>query len=1019
MPIIKIFLEKPRILILFLVFVVLVGVSSFNTLPRQEMPELAQRWATVIQTYPGASAETLETQVVEVLEIRLREIPEVRRLESNINQGFATTLVELKDEVSFDLVEQIWSEVQDKIELAEQDIPPEATLKLNRSTGPPITVMYALQWTGEGIPPVILLSRIAEQLKQEFAYMGSTEEVLVHGSAQEEIAVLVDSQKLSALGISLQQLAKTISNFNQKNSVGMLQNSNEEILLRVKDNLTTTYDIEKLPLISKDNLQIISVGDVAQVKKQPAEPIESITLVNGNTAVLVEAKGSFNQRLDLYAEQTEIIVEKFEKTLPEEFSIDLVYDESFYIKERFQQLTRSIGSAAILVLLLSYFLLGLRSAILVSAILPLTISIVLFVCRLIELPLHQTSIVGMIIALGLLIDNAIIVVEDYRYRKLDGLSSNDAIFASVKHLFLPLLAATATTAFAFMPIIVGEGPSNEYIGGMAMTLIAAISTSLALSLLVILPMLFYLEKLPYLHRTRFANGYSNSTLEKKYRGLLLWSLVRPRRAILISLVLPLVGFLLFSTLKQDFFPANDRNMFQVKIELPRNTSAQTTLITAENLREQLAKYNFIKEDIWFVGRRLPRILGNVVGGDSELGSNNIAQGVYFTTNYWTMIKNIDEIAKDLIKNNPEIRIVVDSFQSGPPVFADIEYKVLGEDPEILLDLGNQLELILKKSPDVYLTKSQSNNYETNLLLNFENSNIIYSDQNSEFLVNQIFAANSGIVLGKLVDGDKEIPIRLQSINSSSSNIAQAPFLTFNNKANFGYIADYADISLARNIGSISRYKGKTENAVQAWTWPTSLPSQTETLIEAEINAFKEKLPVGYVIEQAGEAAESAESNAQLFSSAIVFFILIIVGLVFVLNSFRQTALITSVAGLCVGLAIMGLFVGMQNFGFIGIVGAIGLAGLAINDSIVVLAAMKADAKKTDYKLQELVETVIRATRHIITTTATTIGGLFPLIVSSVFFQPLAWAMSVGVIGASVIALFYIPAMFKIFSGIKN
>ena len=153
-----------------------------------------------------------------------------------------------------------------------------------------------------------------------------------------------------------------------------------------------------------------------------------------------------------------------------------------------------------------------------------------------------------------------------------------------------------------MPIIVGEGPSNEYIGGMAMTLIAAISTSLALSLLVILPMLFYLEKLPYLHRTRFANGYSNSTLEKKYRGLLLWSLVRPRRAILISLVLPLVGFLLFSTLKQDFFPANDRNMFQVKIELPRNTSAQTTLITAEKLREQLAKYNFIKEDIWFVGR---------------------------------------------------------------------------------------------------------------------------------------------------------------------------------------------------------------------------------------------------------------------------------------------------------------------------------------------------------------------------------------------------------------------------------
>ena len=148
MPIIKIFLEKPRILILFLVFVVLVGVSSFNTLPRQEMPELAQRWATVIQTYPGASAETLETQVVEVLEIRLREIPEVRRLESNINQGFATTLVELKDEVSFDLVEQIWSEVQDKIDLAKQEIPDGVKIELSRNSGPPISALYSILFSG-------------------------------------------------------------------------------------------------------------------------------------------------------------------------------------------------------------------------------------------------------------------------------------------------------------------------------------------------------------------------------------------------------------------------------------------------------------------------------------------------------------------------------------------------------------------------------------------------------------------------------------------------------------------------------------------------------------------------------------------------------------------------------------------------------------------------------------------------------------------------------------------------------
>ena len=267
----------------------------------------------------------------------------------------------------------------------------------------------------------------------------------------------------------------------------------------------------------------MKVSDIASVSQQAVTPIESYSIVDGNPAVIVQVTGSFDQRIDQYVSRANAVVEDFKKGLPEEIVVSSIYEESLYVEKRFDELTSSIGFALFLVLALSAFLLGLRSAILVALILPLTLCSVLFICQMTGLPLHQTSTTGMIIALGLLIDNAIIVVEDYRYRRLDGLGSKQAIYKSVKHLFMPLLAATATTALAFMPIAVGEGPSNEYVGGMAKTLIMAVTSSLFLSLTVVLPTLHYLEKMPFLSSDIFSQGYSSKkytlTTDPHYFGL--------------------------------------------------------------------------------------------------------------------------------------------------------------------------------------------------------------------------------------------------------------------------------------------------------------------------------------------------------------------------------------------------------------------------------------------------------------------------------------------------------------------
>ena len=352
MGLIKVFLERPRILILTLIFFLLVGYSGFNNIPRQEMPELAERWGVVIQVYPGASPDRIESQVTEVLEIKLREIPEIRNLNSNIRQGSATTLVELKDEVSFDLVEKVWSEVQDKIDLIDQEIPNNASLELSRNSGPPISALYAIQWKGTGQPPLILMSRLAEQLKRKLAYLGSTEGVEIHGEANEEILVEVDSRKLSNLGISFQNLSSSISSFDNKRSIGLISSEDEEILIRPKDNLKTISQIEDIP-IAIDNSQLIKLSDIASISQQAVTPVESYSIVNGNPAIIVQVTGSFNQRIDEYVSKANKVVEDFKENLPEEIVVLPIYEESFYVENRFNELTSSIGFALFLVLALS------------------------------------------------------------------------------------------------------------------------------------------------------------------------------------------------------------------------------------------------------------------------------------------------------------------------------------------------------------------------------------------------------------------------------------------------------------------------------------------------------------------------------------------------------------------------------------------------------------------------------------------------------------------------------------------
>ena len=1008
--IVDLYLDRPRLFLLAMLFIIAGGLLSYDSLPRQENPQLAERWGDITAVLPGATPQRMETQVADVLETQLREIDEIKTIESRSFSGMVSVGLEFKEDVGKGETDEVWAKVQDMVSESAALVPPGTSMTLSHS-GPPTTVLFALQWRGDGDPQPVILSRLASQLKRKLANIVNSEKALIFGDTQEEIFVGADLDLLTDAGMNIQSIATAIDRYDSKRAIGNIVGQGSEFRIKAQDNIRLVNDLRKLPLKTLDANQIIRLEDVATVEKLPVDPPIEIVSYNGKPSVFVDVRGKFSQRTDLYSSAVLRVADSFKAGLPDEIGLEVIYNESDYVEEKFSFLMQSILLATFIVLFLSYLLLGPRSAVIVSAVVPLTILLVLIGCTILDVPLHQTSVTGIILSLGLLIDNSIIVVEDYKYRKSLNLVNRQAIYASIRHLSLPLLAATVTTGLAFMPMAAGKGASPEFVGDMAITIILAVTSSLFLALTVVPVLLKTMEDSNFLNLNKSQNsGFSHPGMRDQYRKFLAWAFYKPSRALILSLILPMLGFVSFGFLDTDFFPNQGKAMFRVDVELDANASIYATNERIASIRDQVLLEEYIETDMWWVGRRLPRLLYNVIGGSSGEGSDNLATGVFFTSSFEEMDSNLADLAKRLEKDHADIRVRVSKFTNGPPVEFPVVIAVFGEDIQILKSLGEELKSILAKSPQVVDVLADQSASVTGLQINFDEVNLAFSSKSSKDIINEISSSTRGLYVGSMLDGNKEIPIRIKNKNRESSELNQAAFLAINSAEGFDYVESFSDISYSSEINQINRYQGSRNNAVKAAVYPGTLGSNVLTDVADELRAFEDSLPTGYSLKQFGDAEERAESFGQIFSTFFFFMGLIVVALVMILNSFRQASIILFVGTLCIGLGFLGMFVGFQNFGFIGLVGIVGLAGLAINDSIVVLSHLNEDAGTGKISKHKLIETTIRSTRHIVTTSLTTVGGLLPLLFDK-FFETLAWAMCFGVMGSALLALLLIPSMF--------
>ena len=1010
----NLFYTNPRVSALLVLFIVVLGGAAFQGLARQEDPKMAERYAGVITFLPGATALRMETLISEPIETALREIPEIKELTSSSKAGQSVVGVELYESVPSSETDNVWSEVRDILGDTVPMLPP-GTIEPELEIRQPIasTIIVALSWQHPSESQLGILSRIAETLRVNLANTQGTEIAETWGEAEEEIRVGLDPYKLVASGMSAGRVASAIAQADTKIPAGRLRSGSSDMLVEVQADLKSTERIARIPLAVSANNQTLRVSDIASVSKTTLDPPRSLAFHGSERVIFVNAKMRPGLQIESWTKSALTTVNKLDASLPDGIGLDVVYLQNTYTGDRMVSLGTNLVFALILVLLLLIWMMGLRSALTVGVALPLSGSMVLVGMMYLQIPLHQMSVTGLIISLGLLIDNAIVVVEDYKLKRKRGAQISTAIEQSIQHLWVPLGASTATTVFAFMPIALAPGGVGDFTGTLGVTVALSVASSFLLAMTVIPAFAGYLEnRWPSRGGGRWwQQGFSNPSLAAAYRRTLQVAINRPIIGIGAALIMPFIGFALAPTLTNQFFPAVDRNQFQVQIALPSQASIWETRDSVVRANEVLRSYPNVTDTFWTIGEGAPRVYYNVVSLNERVPS--FASGWVNTTSAVDTEKVLKTLQDDLSRALPEAEVLAIPFEQGPPTNAPIELRIIGPDLNVLGREAKTLRALVSALPKVTFVRATLSTAEPKLAFAPRENAAAAGGLSTGELAQNINALLSGQAAGTVLEGNRQIPVRVQLADRYRNDMADLTTLPMlaNNRDGIP-LQELGEWQLQPTASAIDRRQGERLSTVQAFLQPFTLPDTVMQDIRATLAEKGYQPPPGYRLSVGGVAEESAESMGNIVSVFVFFALAMTAVVILSLNSFRQAGLIGLVAILSFGLALLGLRIFGYPFGYMALIGALGMMGLAINGAIIVLSALKASPEASSGETEAVVNVVMDASRHIISTTLTTIGGFIPLIVNGgKFWPPLATAIAGGVAGSAIIALYLIPASY--------
>jgi len=1006
-------ITRARLTVFLLLLTIVAAAGVFFNQARQEDPEITMRKAQVVVHFPGLSAEQVEQLLIKPVEDEIKTMPEVKSIESTALSGLAIIMPKLGDEY-FDL-EPIWSRLRNKMADLEGTLP-EGTLGIDVNDDFGRVAVVTLALTGEGFTPAEL-RWTARQLRDRFAELPLVAKVDLYGIQTERIWLEMNPELLNRLGIDP---AAVVSELQRQNVIipgGSVMATGMKIIVQPSGDFRSIEEIRNVSILLPKNGGLVYLRDLLEVRRGYAEPPEAPALLNGVPAVVLGISMVQNSNITELDRQIQDLLPEARAEIPLGMSLTVVNYQPELVAEAVAGATENLWQTVAVVLFVVMIFLGWRTGLIVGAGVPLTIMAVLVGMSLWGIAIHRISIAAIIVALGLLVDNGIVVAEDIQRRLASGDDRLRAAEDSASSLALPLLVSSLTTILAFLPLMLARNTSGEFLASLTQVVILALLASWLLAVTVIPALCFWFLKPP---ATTSAGeikptGPAYALYERTLRLLL-----GHRVLFLVFVVLALAGsVLLMGQVKQRNMPPSERNQFTIYLSLPAGSDILETQDCAQRLANFLSNASVNPEitiNVGYIASGGPRFFLALQPPDP------LPHSAFFVVNvqeYAQLPAVMTRAEAYMAEQLPEARGRYETLFLGASPIGTVETRVSGPDIRTLQVLAEQVKDRYLAIDGIAGLRSDWENPILSVRVQIDQDLATRAGLSSQTIARTLSSVLDGYTVTDYREGENVIPVIIRSDAQRRSSLETLRSMEFYSEKSSTPIP-LVQIAQLEGVVEPSQIRrlDQTRTVTIAAKHPALGAAELYAVLAPGLDAID--LPPGYTLGPAGEIADSSESQQELFRYAPHCLLAMLVLLLFQFDSFRNTALVMSTIPLILVGSILGLYIFRAHFEFPALLGIFSLAGILINNSIVMIDRIVQERAAGLDIDESAISAAIFRVRPIIITTTTTVVGLVPLaLFGGEFWYSMSIVIMCGLAVGTVLTLGFVPVVYSLLNRRKR
>ena len=1016
MTLTRLAVENNRVTWVVLAVIILAGLQAFMNMPRAYDPGFIIRTAQVVTYFPGAAAERVEALVSSPIEEVVKELPELDFVQSESRSGVSIVSVNIRE--SYSAMRPIWDNLRRKIDSVADELPAGvSTPQVNDDFGDVYGIVVGL--TGEGFT-FSELDTISDEAKAVFLQLRDTAKVEILGVQEERVFVEYNNARLADLGLSPGLLTQILEERNIVVSGGSFKLGDERISLEPSGNFESIEEIGETLLRLPETNQLFQLRDVATLSRSYVDPPEELVSINGAPGIAIAIamrEGGNNIELGRAVKNA---IADFYDTYPIGIEFKLVNFSPQEVEDKVKGFVANLMQAIGVVSLVMLATLGLRTGLVVSSLIPITMLLSIIVMSSLNIGLDQISLAALIIALGMLVDNGIVMSENIMVRMEKGQSSFEAALSSSAELRTPLLTASLTTAAAFLPIYLAESSVGEFTASLFKVVTITLLSSWVVSLTII-PLLCVLFL-----RVKADAGAAPSKMEGLYRRGLN-GLLRYRTAtLLLTAVVFVVALRGFEFVPKLFFPPSDRSYFTVEFESPTGTSIDKTQKIVAEVEQYLARLkadpnsdSAVRDWVTYVGSGGPRF---VRSHNPVPPTPSFALMVVNTSSPGAIASIRRELEEFTEDRYPDLELKTRLIENGPAVDNPVEIRLSGTDSTALF---NAVDAVKKQYQDVGGLRNISDDWgqrQKKIEVRINQARAVRVGITNQDIALSMQAGLTGIQLTEYREGEDVIPVVLRSKASTLHDINKVSSLSVYNQSSGQAVPlrQVADVKLVWDIAKVYRRDGVRTVAVGAQLEPGVTAADRMLLIGPWLEAQREIWGPSVGIELGGESESSGDANEAIGAKLPIAAFIILLLLVGQFNSLRKSVIILTTIPLGLIGVVASLLLGQSFFGFMTLLGVVSLAGIVINNAIVLLERIGLELAAGESHLDAILNAAGQRARPIILTTATTVLGLLPLYLGGgEMWEPMALAIMGGLLVSTVLTLGVIPVLYAALYGVRG